>query len=41
MNKEFRLAVLRDLAAQTERVIDLTRYDVAAQEPADMTRRWT
>jgi hypothetical protein len=41
MNKEFRLAILRDLTANAERVIDFTRYDVAAQEPADMTRRWS
>jgi hypothetical protein len=31
MNKEFRLAVLRDLTADAERVIDLTRYDTAVE----------
>ena len=36
MNKDFRLATLRDWIAQTpEKVIDFTRYDLTAQEPAD------
>lgn len=41
MNKEFRLAILKDLTSNVEQVIDFTRYDVPAQEPADMTRRWS
>ncbi|RRA47578.1 DUF3863 domain-containing protein [Acidipila sp. EB88] len=36
MNRNFRLALLRDWQSDTPRqVIDLTRYDLAAQEPAD------
>jgi hypothetical protein len=36
MNKDFRLATLRDWLAQTpEKVIDFTPYDIEAQEPAD------
>ena len=36
MNRKFRLALLRDWQNETERqVIDLTRYDLPAQEPAD------
>lgn len=36
MNKDFRMATLRDWIAQTpEKVIDFTRYDLKAQEPAD------
>ncbi|ASU35031.1 DUF3863 domain-containing protein [Mucilaginibacter xinganensis] len=36
MNKEFRLALLRDWHQNTpEMVIDFTRYDLAAKEPAD------
>jgi hypothetical protein len=41
MNKEFRLATLKDLASNAEYVIDFTRYDAPAKEPADMTRRWS
>ena len=41
MNKAFRLAILKDLATQTENVIDFTPYTDAAREPADMTRRWS
>ena len=47
MNKAFRLALLRDWRAGTpEKVIDFTRYDLAAQEPADPalgqhTRNWS
>jgi len=41
MNKDFRLAVLRDIATNTEKVIDFTPYTVSAQEPAGMTRRWS
>jgi hypothetical protein len=36
MNKDFRLATLRDWIAQTpEKVIDFTRYDLEASEPED------
>ena len=47
MNKDFRLALLRDWQADTpEQVIDFTRYDLKAQEPADPepgqhTRNWS
>lgn len=38
MNKEFRLALLRDWHMKTPiKVIDFTRYDLKAQEPADPT----
>lgn len=36
MNKDFRLAMLRDWKEDTpEKVIDFTRYDIPAKEPAD------
>lgn len=36
MNKEFRLAILRDWHQETSyKVIDLTRYDLPAKEPLD------
>jgi len=36
MNKDFRLALLRNWKANTpEKLIDFTRYDLKAQEPAD------
>ena len=42
MAKEFRLALERNWKAKgPERVIDFTRYDVPAREPADATRRWS
>ena len=42
MNKNFRLAILRNLKIDTsEAVIDFTRYDLPAKEPAEMTRRWS
>ena len=42
MNKDFRLALLRDLNAKTpEVVIDFTRYDLPAREPADPQREWS
>ena len=47
MNKDFRLALLRDWQANTpEKLIDFTRYDLRAQEPADPkpgqhTRNWS
>ncbi|HSA95767.1 MAG TPA: DUF3863 domain-containing protein [Acidobacteriota bacterium] len=42
MAKEFRLALERNWkAGEGERVIDFTRYDLPAREPADMTRSWS
>jgi hypothetical protein len=47
MNKDFRLALIKDLQANTpEQVLDFTRYDLEAQEPADPkpgqhTRNWS
>jgi len=42
MNKNFRLALLRSTEEDTlAKVIDFTRYDVPAEEPQDMTRRWS
>jgi hypothetical protein len=41
MNKDFRLAILKDLATGGENVIDHTRYGLPAREPADKTRRWS
>lgn len=42
MNRDFRLALLRQLAGDdAEQVIDFTRYSLPAQEPRDMTRRWS
>jgi len=47
MNKDFRMALLRDWKADApEKVIDFTRYDLLAQEPADPepgqhTRNWS
>ncbi len=41
MNKDFRLATLRSLSSDSEIVIDFTRYDLPAHEPAEMTRRWS
>jgi hypothetical protein len=42
MNPDFRLALLRDAGdAATEKVIDFTRYDLAAQEPGEMGRNWS
>ena len=36
MNKDFRLALLKDRKANTpEKLIDFTRYDLTAQEPDD------
>lgn len=36
MNKDFRLALLRNWTSNaTEKLIDFTRYDITAQEPAD------
>jgi hypothetical protein len=42
MNPDFRLALLRDEGdAATEKVIDLTRYDLGAREPGEMGRNWS
>ncbi len=42
MNKDFRLALLRDWKLNTtEKVIDFTRYDLPAKEPETSTRNWT
>nr|WP_256484241.1 DUF3864 domain-containing protein [Mucilaginibacter flavidus] len=42
MNKDFRLALLKDWKKNTpEKVIDFTRYNVPAKEPAEMTRKWS
>jgi len=42
MNKDFRLALLRNVKMDnSETVIDFTRYDLPAREPAEMTRRWS
>lgn len=42
MNKDFRLAILRNVKVDnSETVIDFTRYDLPAKEPAEMTRRWS
>jgi len=47
MNKDFRLALLRSWKANTpEKLIDFTRYDLEAREPADpepghYSRNWS
>jgi hypothetical protein len=42
MNKDFRLALLRDLERSSpEQVIDFTRYDLAAEEPHVLQREWS
>ena len=42
MNKDFRLALLKDWKQGTPaKVIDFTRYDLKATEPAEMTRKWS
>ena len=42
MNAQFRLALLRNTAGgATEHVIDYTRYDLPACEPAGLTRQWS
>lgn len=43
MNKTFRLAILRDLKSDSEKVIDFTRYDLSAKEPASgkSIRNWS
>lgn len=44
MNKDFRLALIRNRQSRWagyEQVIDFTRYDLKAQEPMEMTRKWS
>jgi hypothetical protein len=42
MNKEFRLAILKDLKTKEENIIDFTRYDLKAKEPeSGSTRNWS
>lgn len=42
MNRDFRLALLRDWKAGTpDLVIDFTRYDLPANEPEGLTRSWS
>ena len=41
MNKQFRLALLKDLDDGNTQVIDYTRYDIPAAEPRELTRNWS
>ncbi len=42
MNREFRLALLRDWTKDSEpMVIDFTRYDLKAEEPRGLQREWS
>lgn len=41
MNKDFRMALLKDLSSGREEVIDMTWYDIPASEPGATTRRWS
>ena len=42
MNKDFRLALLHNWKLKTpEKVIDFTNYNLFAEEPKEITRRWT
>ncbi|MCX6226757.1 MAG: DUF3863 domain-containing protein [Bacteroidia bacterium] len=41
MNKNFRLAFLKDIKDNSEKVIDFTRYDVPAKEPQNISRNWS
>lgn len=42
MNKDFRLALLKQIDADVPaKVIDFTNYTLKAQEPAEMTRKWS
>jgi len=43
MNKDFRLAIIKDWQKNwgTEYVIDFTNYNLKAEEPQDMTRKWS
>lgn len=42
MNKDFRLAITKDWQRNgRENVIDFTNYTQKAEEPANMTRKWS
>jgi hypothetical protein len=41
MNKNFRLAFLKDIKDNSENVIDFTRYDIPAREPQKLSRNWS
>ena len=42
MNREFRLALLRDWQTKSQPlVIDFTRYDLPAAEPPGLEREWS
>lgn len=41
MNQNFRLAMLTTLPDNSTRVIDFTRYDCPAEEPQELTRKWS
>lgn len=42
MNKDFRLALVKDWQKnRQENVIDFTNYNLKAEEPKDMTRKWS
>lgn len=42
MNKDFRLAILKDWKVKSPRmVIDFTRYDLKAKQPKELTRNWS
>lgn len=42
MNKDFRLAIIKDWQRNArENVIDFTNYNLKAEEPRDMTRKWS
>ena len=44
MNKDFRLALMKDWQKNRrvqENVIDFTNYNLKAEEPKDMTRKWS
>jgi hypothetical protein len=41
MNKNFRLALLKDLNDSSVKVIDFTRYDITAKEPQNLSRNWS
>jgi hypothetical protein len=41
MNRDFRLAILKNLNNGIEKVIDFTRYDLPAHEPQTLSRNWS
>jgi hypothetical protein len=41
MNKDFRLAMLKNNNGTDEKVIDFTRYDIPAKEPQQISRNWS